>query len=89
MAFNPKTKEHRVVSPTECERLLGFPASWTHPGEGHDEDKETETNMRRRNAVGNAFAVPVVTRILMALSMVLSADVGGRETCCSIQARRA
>ena len=70
MAYNPTSRESRVVSPTECERLLGVPASWTHPGEEDDEDKEWMTDMRRRNAIGNAFAVPVVTRLLLALSLV-------------------
>ena len=56
----------RVVSPTECERLLGFEPGWTNPG-----DKASPgTGYQRRNAIGNAFAVPVVTRLLLALMMV-------------------
>ena len=65
----------RHVSPTETERLLGFPTDWTEPtpastdeckAEKASTDEHTVAN-RRRNAVGNAFAVPVVRRILQAL----------------------
>ena len=65
----------RHVSPTETERLLGFPTDWTKPtpasmdeykAEKASTDEHTVAN-RRRNAVGNAFAVPVVRRILQAL----------------------
>ena len=57
----------RVISPTECERLLGFEPGWTHPG-----DKASPgVGYQRRNALGNAFAVPVITRLLLALTMVV------------------
>ena len=58
----------RHVSPTECARLLGFPAGWT----ALKEDPQTaQTKMKRRNAVGNAFAVPVISRLFIALIMAL------------------
>ena len=56
-----------VISPTKAERLLGFPTDWTHVVElviG------TRTGQNRRTiAVGNAFAVPAITRLLMALCL--------------------
>ena len=55
----------RVVSPTECERLLGFEPGWTHPGG----KPSPGLGYQRRNAIGNAFAVPVITRLLLALTM--------------------
>ena len=60
----------RVISPTECERLLGFEPGWTHPG-----GKATPgLGYQRRNAVGNAFAVPVITRLLLALTMAVQGE---------------
>ena len=50
----------RVVSPTEC----------TNPGE----KASPSTGYQRRNAIGNAFAVPVITRLLLALSMVVRGE---------------
>ena len=68
-ANTPQEKDIRVISPTEAERLLGFPDDWTflestdaHIRAGHN---------RRKNAVGNAFAAPVITRLLVALSLCL------------------
>ena len=60
----------RVVSPTECERLLGFEPGWTNPGA----KASPGTGYQRRNAIGNAFAVPVVTRLLLALTMVVRGE---------------
>ena len=60
----------RVIAPTECERLLGFEPGWTHPG-----DKASPgVGCQRRNAIGNAFAVPVITRLLIALTMVVRGE---------------
>ena len=62
------------MSPTECERLLGFPVGWTHPGEEHcDED----TPHLRRNAIGNTSAVPVTIRLLYALTQALTVPGSG------------
>ena len=55
----------RVISPTECERLLGFEPGWTHPGG----KASSGLVYQRRNADGNAFAVPVITRLIMAVAM--------------------
>ena len=60
----------RVISPTECERLLGFHPGWTNPS-----DKASPgVGYQRRNAIGNAFAVPVITRLLVALTMVVRGE---------------
>ena len=64
----------RHVSPTETERLLGFPTDWTNPAAASTDEQSHATSTddhtvanQRRNAVGNAFAVPVIRRILQAL----------------------
>ena len=65
----------RHISPTETERLLGFPTDWTKPATASTDDRRAQTAStdehtvanKRRNAIGNAFAVPVVRRILQAL----------------------
>ena len=72
MAVETKTiatveKHLRVISPTKAERLLGFSANWTYL-------EETETTIRegrnrRKNGVGNAFAVPVIARLFLALCL--------------------
>ena len=70
MAHELDGPKMRVVSATECERLLGFEPGWTNPG-----DKASPgTGYQRRSAIGNAFAVPVVTRLLLALTMVVRAE---------------
>ena len=58
----------RHVSPTECERLPVFPAGWTAVKESPETD---ETKYKRRNALGNAFAVPVISRLFIAMIMAL------------------
>ena len=64
--------DQRHVSPTETERLLGFPENWTEPGpEYTTEANSRDTQNQRRNAVGNAFAVPVIRRILTGLCVAL------------------
>ena len=70
MAHSLDGANMRVVSPTECERLLGFQPGWTNPGE----KSSPGIGYQRRNAIGNAFAVPVVTRLLLALSLVVQGE---------------
>lgn len=51
--------EVRRLTPTECERLQGFPEGWTLPDEDfHLSDDEIDT--LRYHAIGNAVSVPVV-----------------------------
>ena len=68
---NVYDKEIRILSATETEKCLGFPSDWTR-SEDSDIDTHSGCN-RRRNAVGNAFAVPVIARILIALCTCLEA----------------
>ena len=65
----PLEKDIRVISPTEAERLLGLPDDWTYL-ESTDADTRAGHN-RRNNSVGNAFAAPAITRLLVALSLCL------------------
>ena len=51
----------RRLTPTECERLQGFPDGWT--GERFDEKKQAviaQADSNRYKQMGNAVAVPVV-----------------------------
>ena len=51
--------EVRRLTPTECERLQGFPEGWTLPNENfHLSDDAIDT--LRYHAIGNAVSVPVV-----------------------------
>jgi DNA (cytosine-5)-methyltransferase 1 len=51
--------EVRRLTPTECERLQGFPEGWTLPHEDfHLSDDAIDT--LRYHAIGNAVSVPVV-----------------------------
>ena len=78
MAHNTGTpdapEQRRHISPTEAERLLCFPYDWTRPSDsgilGDRLDSQHVANLRR-NAVGNAFAVPVIRRILMGLCVAV------------------
>ncbi|WP_180125243.1 DNA cytosine methyltransferase [Rhodoferax sp. BLA1] len=51
--------EVRRLTPTECEKLQGFPEGWTFPHEDfHLSDDAIDT--MRYHAIGNAVSVPVV-----------------------------
>lgn len=52
----------RRITPTECERLQGFPDGWTDIGDWVDSSGKTRktTDGNRYKALGNSFAVPVV-----------------------------
>lgn len=53
------SKEVRRLTPTECERLQGFPTSWSLPSDDfHLTEDEIDT--LRYHALGNAVSVPVV-----------------------------
>ncbi len=60
--------ERRVVSPIETERLLDFPTDWTKPANSCNSKDEQNS---RKNSVGNAFAVPVIHRILLSLALAI------------------
>ena len=46
----------RRLTPTECERLQGFPDDWTR----WDADGNKQSDSARYRQLGNAVAVPVV-----------------------------
>ncbi len=55
---------------------MGFPVGWTVPSESFVDDPPNDLLPRpihilRRNAIGNAIAVPVLSRLILALLMAL------------------
>jgi len=71
--FEPQKKDDtqgtvRRLTPTECERLQGFPDGWT--AERFDEKKQevvAQADSNRYKQMGNAVAVPVVEWIIQRL----------------------
>ena len=53
-------KSIRKLTPLECERLQGFPDSWTRYGKDGEEISDTQ----RYKCLGNAVTVPVVESII-------------------------
>lgn len=63
----------RRLTPTECERLQGFPDGWTDvPFKG----REHPGNTPRYKAIGNSMAVPVMRWIGERIQMVDKMEVG-------------
>ena len=65
---NRVTSTVRRLTPTECERLQGFPDGWT--GERFDEKKQAviaQADSNRYKQMGNAVAVPVVDWLIKRL----------------------
>lgn len=60
----------RRLTPTECERLQGFPDGWTEYGEGDVKISDTQ----RYKCCGNAVTTNVITRIFME---ILKTPTGG------------
>ena len=60
----------RRLTPTECERLQGFPDGWTRFG--HDRKEISDT--KRYQMLGNSVAVPCVAFILSGVAGQLSQD---------------
>jgi DNA (cytosine-5)-methyltransferase 1 len=50
----------RRLTPTECERLQGFPDGWTRLGAAGEEISDT----RRYQMLGNSVAIPCVAFVL-------------------------
>ena len=67
----PLEKDTRIIGPTESKRIFGFPIDWIKTDDV-DLDARAGT-ICRRNAVGHAFAVPAITRILLSLCRCLEA----------------
>jgi DNA (cytosine-5)-methyltransferase 1 len=51
--------EVRRLTPTECEKLQGFPEGWTLPNEDYHLSEDAIDSLRY-HAIGNAVSVPVV-----------------------------
>lgn len=65
----------RRLTPTECERLQGFPDGWTDvPFSGQDHAPDS----RRYRAIGNSMAVPVMRWIGERLQMCAEVIADGR-----------
>ncbi len=64
----------RRLTPTECERLQGFPDGWTRYG--HDGKEISDT--RRYQFLGNSVAVPCVAYILSGMAAYIIFEEGGR-----------
>ena len=62
----------RRLTPTECERLQGFPDGWTDIGDWEDENGKTRktTDGARYKALGNSMAVPCMLWIGCRIQMV-------------------
>jgi DNA (cytosine-5)-methyltransferase 1 len=64
----------RRPTPTESERLQGFPAGWTFPPAGVPEPSRG-FDSERYKSLGNAVAVPVVTWIAKRIHAIVAAAV--------------
>jgi len=51
----------RRLTPTECERLQGFPDGWTEWGVNESGEKVRVSDTQRYKCLGNAVTVPVIT----------------------------
>jgi len=60
----------RRLTPTECERLQGYPDGWTEYG--HDEKPISDT--KRYQMLGNSVAVPCVAYIMEGISTALLSE---------------
>jgi DNA (cytosine-5)-methyltransferase 1 len=69
----------RRLTPTECERLQGFPDDWTKFG--HDGKEISDT--RRYQMLGNAICVPVVAYIMSGIAAQLIFEEGGQAEKCA------
>lgn len=65
----------RRLTPTECERLMGYPDGWT----ALDEHGKTICDSRRYQMLGNSIAVPCAAYILK--GMVQKMEKGGTSPC--------
>jgi DNA (cytosine-5)-methyltransferase 1 len=72
------TSTVRRLTPTECERLQGFPDGWTTERHDYKKDRVVEqADSSRYKQMGNAVAVPVVNWII---NRLVSADADDRQT---------
>lgn len=66
----------RRLTPTECERLQGFPDGWTDIGIWEDEHgkKRKTTDSNRYKALGNSIALPYWKHLVKKISAVYERD---------------
>lgn len=57
----------RRLTPLECERLQGFPDSWTRHGRDNDGKVVEMSDRQRYKCLGNAVSVPIIRSIAMKL----------------------
>lgn len=55
----------RRLTPTECERLQGFPDGWTKLGDYGNGDIKEISDTQRYKCLGNAVTTNVITRIML------------------------
>jgi DNA (cytosine-5)-methyltransferase 1 len=60
----------RRLTPTECERLQGFPDDWTKYGASGKEISDS----KRYQMLGNSVAVPCVAYLLQGITDILRGD---------------
>lgn len=65
---DPETKNLRVLTPVEAERLQGFEDDWTNTG---------MLDRARYFCMGNALVVPMVTRMGKVLDEIIFKEIGG------------
>ena len=63
---DPETGALRILTPTECERLNGFPDGWT---------ADVMTTRQRYFCMGNALVVPIVERMGQTLKEIDEGDI--------------
>ena len=66
----------RRLTPTECERLQGYPDGWTRHGHNGKEISDS----RRYQMLGNSVAVPCVAYILMGIAERMDPDTKPAES---------
>ena len=65
--YIPEKNSIRRLTPTECERLQGFPDDWTKYGK----DGEAISDTQRYKMLGNAMSVPVVKAVAEKINQAL------------------
>ena len=62
---DPQTKQLRLITPREAERIQGFEDDWTNTG---------MTKRMRYFCMGNALVVPMITRMGNTLNEIFSKE---------------
>jgi len=62
--FVPENSGIRRLTPTECERLQGFPDGWTEKGIDENGNEVEISDTQRYKCLGNAVTVNVIEAIM-------------------------